>query len=185
MSLRLRCFPLIVVQRPVSFHDGFGSARRRSGLGHSAIDIGAPEGTTVVSTTGGTVVRSWERRRDRRRETGSGWSDAGGNIVVIDDGLGYAHYYAHMRDRPHVSPGDRVMPGQVLGFVSNQGSAARGGPIHLHYQVWAIGAGRREEAASGEYTRPFGVDVNPYEQLRDLAVGLGARAGRSGGVFFR
>ena len=185
MSLRLSGFCLTVVLRPVSFHDGFADARRRSGLGHGAVDIGAPEGTAVISTTGGTVVRTWTSRRERREVTGCGWADSGGNVVVIDDGNGYAHYYAHMRDRPRVSPGDRVQPGTLLGYVSNQGSLARGGPIHLHYQVWFIGAGRREEATTGVYTRPFGVNVDPYPQLRDLAAGLGARVGRDGGVFFR
>jgi murein DD-endopeptidase MepM/ murein hydrolase activator NlpD len=148
---------------------------------HQAIDIGTQRGTPIISTTNGTVLLHWTKRRRRDSATGCGWDDAGGNIVVIVDDQGYAHYYAHMNREPQVSPG-RVVAGQPLGEVGNSGSIADGGPTHLHYQVWVVGGGRDAELASGVFTRPFGRAVNPYSELRRLAQTLGASVGRDGGV---
>ncbi len=164
MTLRLMHFPLVPGSGRISFHDGFHDMRRRSGLEHQAIDIGAERGTSVVSTTDGIAVREWVSKKGNHL-TGCGWSDRGGNIVLIADNEGFAHYYAHLNREPLVSPGDTVTSGQPIGEVGNSGSLAAGGPVHLHYQVWAVGNGRDSERASGAFTRPLGRAVNPYEQL--------------------
>lgn len=168
MPLRLDAFPVIRTAGRVSFHNGFDAPRGHSGLAHQAIDIGAPRGTPVVSTTEGIVVVEWTTKKTRSRRTGCGWTDAGGYVVLVADPRGYIHYYAHLNREPIVTGGDTVRAGQGIGEVGNTGSIAAGGPVHLHYQVWALGRGREAELASGTFTRPFGRAVNPYAQLRRL-----------------
>jgi murein DD-endopeptidase MepM/ murein hydrolase activator NlpD len=184
MTLSLTRFPVVPGGTRISFHDSFGDIRRRSDRAHSAIDIGTERGMPVVATTDGLVLREWVSKNGTRL-TGAGWSDRGGNIVVIVDAEGFAHYYAHMNMPPLVAPGTPVTAGQPLGEVGNSGSLAEGGPVHLHYQVWTADIERRSERASGIFTRPLGRSINPYEQLAILARGLGASVGRNGGVIFR
>jgi murein DD-endopeptidase MepM/ murein hydrolase activator NlpD len=176
MPLTLHQFPLLVGNSRVSFINSFGDNRRRSGLGHDAIDIGAPLGTTIVSSTPGKVLRQWVSKKTRETVTGCGWSDRGGNIVLIlDQTNNHVHYYAHMQSQPLVSPGADVAVGQPIGAVSNTGALADGGPIHLHYQVWAVRPGSAAEIQSLTFTRPLGAAVNPYPELRRLARSAGAR----------
>ena len=71
---------------------------------------------------------------------GSTLNGLGGNVVwVWSPFRGVRTYYAHL-DRHAVSPGERVHAGDVLGYVGNTGNA-RGGPPHLHFGVYAMGAG--------------------------------------------
>ena len=182
MSLRLASFPLVIPRdERVAFHDGFEDDRH--GRAHDAVDLGAPEGTLVLSTADGIVLNSW--MSGHGPVTGAGWSPRGGYVVLILDNDGYAHYYAHMRGSPTVQPGQTFRAGGVLGQVGNTGSIAAGGPMHLHYQVWSIGDGRDTERASGIFTRRFGRAVSPYPELVRLAGGLGARiASRGSRVVF-
>lgn len=183
MPVHLLRFPLLIQPNGgrISFHEGFQDLRH--GVAHQAIDIGAPRGTTIVSTTNGTVLRQWVTQRDRRQITGCGWSDRGGFIVIILDPSGYAHYYAHMQGPPLVNAGSIISAGTQIGHVSNTGSAARGGSAHLHYQIWPIGANRDAEWESGIFTRPFGRSVDAFSELRRLAESLGARIGTSSVIF--
>ena len=48
-------------------------------------------------------------------------------------------YYAHL-DRREVSPGARVRPGDVVGFVGNTGNARATAP-HLHFGIYRPGSG--------------------------------------------
>lgn len=182
MTLRLNYFPVIPSGSRISFHDQFAAARLRSGLSHEAIDIGTSLGTPVASATNGIVIHEWVSKKRRQRLTGCGWTDAGGNIVIILDDHGYLHYYAHLNRAPLVTSGDHVTQGQRIGEVGNTGSIAQGSNPHLHYQVWALGGGRDEERESARFVRPFGRSVNPYSELVRLARGLNARVGRNGGV---
>jgi hypothetical protein len=75
-----------------------------------------------------------------------------------------------------------VRAGGILGQVSNSGSIAHGGPMHLHYQVCETGTGRDAERISGTFTRRFDRAVNPYAELARLARGLGARVQTNGHV---
>lgn len=183
MSLQLLQFPVVPSGSRISFHDGFLALRPHSGLDHEAIDISTERGTPVVSATAGLVVWKWIAKKTRQPVTGCGWSDAAGNIVLILDGLGYVHYYAHMNNTPLVSPGDTVSPRTPLGFVGNSGSIAHGSHPHLHYQVWMVGGGRAEESSAGLFHRIFGRSVNPYTELVRLARGMHARVEHNGGVF--
>lgn len=171
MPVRLTSFPLLVAgSTRISFHDGYADLRH--GTAHVAIDISAPEGTIVLATTAGLVLRSW--MSGHGPVTGAGWSARGGNVVLIVDANGYAHYYAHMLTAPKVQPGQQVRAGASLGQVSNTGAIAHGSPIHLHYQVWSVGSRREEEMANATFTRRFGLSVNPYDELARLARQMGA-----------
>jgi murein DD-endopeptidase MepM/ murein hydrolase activator NlpD len=183
MSLQLLRFPVGPFGSRIHFYDGFDVDRAHSRLAHHAIDISTASGNPVVAATGGLVVQQWIAKKTRQPVIGCGWSPAGGNIVLILDGRGYVHYYAHMNGPPLVSPGAPVIPGTPLGYVGNTGSIAQGSHPHLHYQVWVVGPGRAEESGTGVFRRIFGRSENPYRQLVTLARGMGARVGENGGVF--
>ncbi len=185
MPLRLEAFPVVYAGTRIHFYDGFNADRVRSRSAHYAIDIGTARGTPVVCSVEGRVIRQWVSQRERNINTGSGWSDAGGNIVIVEDTEGFAHYFAHLNTEPQVGPGDQVQPGSSIGFVGNSGTKAAGSHPHLHYQVWRIGSDRAEESASGIFTRPFGRAENPYSELVRTARAVGAAVGDNGGVFIR
>jgi len=103
--------------------DTFG-APRGSDRSHAGVDIFAPAGTPVRSTTPGIVVAVRER-------------GLGGRQVWVLGPARERHYYAHLRDwAPGLAVGDIVAPGTVLGSVGNTGNA-RTTPPHLHYGVYA------------------------------------------------
>ena len=181
MPLQLTSFPLLIPRNDrVTFHDGFTD--NRHGQAHDAVDLSAPQGTHVLSAADGVVLQRWTSGHGP--VTGAGWSPRGGNIVTILDNNGFVHYYAHMLHSPAVRPGQVFRAGGILGQVSNTGSVAHGGPMHLHYQVWSIGPGRDEERSAGIFTRRFGRAVNPYPELVRLARGLGAGVHSNGHVAF-
>jgi murein DD-endopeptidase MepM/ murein hydrolase activator NlpD len=106
-------------------------AARPNGRRHEGIDIFAPKGTAVVSTTRGIVTRVGENR-------------LGGQVVgVLGPGFEW-HYYAHLDRFGTFREGDVVQVGDVLGYVGNTGNA-RGTPPHLHYGIYRGGA-RRDDA---------------------------------------
>lgn len=183
MPLRIETFPVVFAGTRIHFFDGFESDRR--GRAHQAIDISSSRGTPVVCSVEGTVIRSWTARRNRTTVTGCGWSDAGGNVIVVLDRSGYVHYFAHLNQTPLVRAGEQVQPGTALGQIGNTGSIAAGSHPHLHYQVWMVGSGRESETAAGVFTRPFGAAINPYSELVRTARAVGAAVGRTGGVFIR
>ncbi len=84
---------------------------------HYGIDIPAPEGTPVVSVSGGAVVFA-------------GWWGGYGNTVCIYDGV-HMYLYAHL-SRIDVSEKQAVRPGDRIGAVGNTGDSD--GP-HLHFGV--------------------------------------------------
>jgi len=92
-----------------------GSLRRRR---HKGIDIGAPEGSTIVAARGGLVV----------------YSDNGltgyGNVVILLHREGFTTLYAHCR-ATHVFAGQRVERGQAIAEVGETGFAYA---PHLHFE---------------------------------------------------
>jgi murein DD-endopeptidase MepM/ murein hydrolase activator NlpD len=86
--------------------------------GHHGIDIAAPHGTPVYAGRSGTV-------------TFSGWSSGLGNYITIDHGDGYSTLYSH-QSQNIVRRGDRVIQGEVIGFVGRTGIATGN---HLHFEV--------------------------------------------------
>ena len=107
--------------KPVRLADSWGAARP-GGRRHEGIDIFAPKGTPVVSTTRGIITRVGTNR-------------LGGQIVgVLGPGFEW-HYYAHLDRFGTYREGEIVHAGDVLGYVGNTGNA-RGTPTHLHYGIY-------------------------------------------------
>jgi len=93
---------------------------------HEGVDIFAPKGTPVVSTTRGIVTRV-------------GMNRLGGRVVgVLRPGLEW-HYYAHLDRFGAVREGDVIPAGAIIGYVGNTGNAS-GTPPHLHYGIYRNGA---------------------------------------------
>lgn len=97
-------------------------APRSGGRRHHGIDIFAPRGTPVISSTNGVVVRK-------------GCNRLGGNFVTIMGPGSYYHYYAHLQQPTQLRLWARVEAGSIVGFVGNTGNA-RTTPPHLHYGVY-------------------------------------------------
>ncbi|WP_241080961.1 murein hydrolase activator EnvC family protein [Natranaerofaba carboxydovora] len=99
---------------------------------HTGVDIGAPEGTSVLAAESGTVVQSGI----------SGSLQSGyGRIVIIDHGDGYSTLYAHNSENL-VSEGEEVSRGETIARIGATGTAT--GP-HLHFEV----------LVNGEHTNPM------------------------------
>jgi murein DD-endopeptidase MepM/ murein hydrolase activator NlpD len=102
----------------------FGDPRDGGARNHHGIDIFAPRGTPVIAAAEGTTYRV--------RNT-----EIGGRVVWIRDRRGNRLYYAHL-DSQYVTDGQRVEPGDTVGFVGNTGNA-RTTPPHLHFGVYSRG----------------------------------------------
>ncbi len=108
----------------VRFADTWGAARSQ-GRRHEGVDIFAPRGTPVLSTTRGMVLNV-------------GPNGLGGRTVMILGPGGVRHYYAHLERYPKLSRGDWVEVGTEVGTVGDSGNA-KGTPTHLHYGVYTSG----------------------------------------------
>lgn len=101
--------------------DSFG-APRAGDRKHQGIDIFAPRGTPVISTTRGIVTRVGE-------------NSLGGTVVWVLGPAGDRHYYAHLDSVADIRSGQRIDAGASLGTVGTTGNA-RGTPPHLHYGIY-------------------------------------------------
>ncbi|WP_332643647.1 M23 family metallopeptidase [Aeromicrobium sp.] len=100
---------------------------QRSGLWsrmHTGLDFAGPSGSAISSVAAGTVKST-------------GYEGAYGNrtIVTLIDGTDV--WYCH-QSRIAVSVGDKVSPGQVIGYTGSTGNVT--GP-HLHLEVHPGGGG--------------------------------------------
>lgn len=89
--------------------------------GNNGIDIGAPVGTPILAAANGEVIVS----------RAGGWNGGYGNYIVIRHDNGTQTLYAH-NSVNHVSFGDSVKQGEVIGKVGATGKAT--GP-HLHFEI--------------------------------------------------
>ncbi|AWN21870.1 M23 family peptidase [Deinococcus irradiatisoli] len=108
----------------VRFADTWGAARSQ-GRRHEGVDIFAPRGTPIRSTTRGLVLDV-------------GPNGLGGRTVMILGPGGARHYYAHLERYPDLARGDWVEIGTVVGYVGDSGNA-KGTPTHLHYGIYTSG----------------------------------------------
>lgn len=106
---------------------------------HAGVDIAAGCGTPIYAAAAGTVTL-------RARDT------YGANMLYISHGSGVQTEYFHMVRPAHVSPGQRVSAGQVVGYEGRTGHATG---CHLHFQL-----------------RVNGTLVNPESFLNARGVGL-------------
>lgn len=89
---------------------------------HKGVDFAAASGTPILAAATGRVEFA-------------GWNRGYGKFVKINHGNGFASGYAHMSGFK-VSPGQRVVQGQVIGYVGSTGMST--GP-HLHYELYRGG----------------------------------------------
>ncbi len=114
-------------------------ASRSSGRTHEGIDIMAPRGTKVYSTTDGLIASLSP-------------NNLGGNVIWILGPSGSWHYYAHLKNHKRgLKVGDYVKKGDFIAYVGNTGNARHTAP-HLHYGLYLNGKGRGA--------------VNPFPYLR-------------------
>lgn len=90
--------------------------------GYNAVDIGAPKGTSIVASAGGTVIIA---------KNNGAWNGGYGNYIVIQHPNGTQTLYAHASSI-EVSPGDQVEQGQTIGGVGRTGEATG---YHLHFEI--------------------------------------------------
>jgi murein DD-endopeptidase MepM/ murein hydrolase activator NlpD len=107
--------------KPRSLADTW-QAPRAPGRRHEGIDIFAKQGTPIVATTEGIVLRQGE-------------NSLGGNVVWVLGPGGQRHYYAHLDKFADLTMGQRIEAGTVVGYVGNTGNA-RTTPAHLHYGIY-------------------------------------------------
>lgn len=112
---------------------GFGNRNhpiKKKQIHHNGIDIGVPDGTSVIAVADGEVVRS-----DMKDKNGYG------NFIIIKHDLdGQTKYscYAHLTKRL-VDVGDKVTQGEEIaksggGQGVSQGGGMSTGP-HLHFEI--------------------------------------------------
>lgn len=89
--------------------------------GYNGIDIGAPSGTPIYASAGGTVVVA----------RAGGYNGGYGSYVVIQHSNGTQTLYAHM-SAVLTSAGATVEKGEAVGRVGNTGKSTGN---HLHFEV--------------------------------------------------
>ncbi|WP_342436722.1 M23 family metallopeptidase [Paenibacillus sp. FSL L8-0436] len=113
------------VSSPFALRDLFGTTRM-----HKGIDIANGAANTelqpVYAMAEGTV-------------TLAGAASGYGQAIIINHGSGLVTTYGHLSAQMHVSVGDRVSKGQLIGQIG-QGIVGRSTGSHLHFQVELNGA---------------------------------------------
>jgi len=131
--------------RPSDLSDTFSDARGDATRLHEAIDIMAPEGTTVVAAAPGTIEKIFT-------------SNAGGKTIYVRSGDRLTiHHYAHLAEYAEgLTEGQRIRRGQRLGSVGSTGNAASATP-HLHFAILRT-------TADAEWWEPANA-INPFPLL--------------------
>lgn len=107
---------------------------------HYGVDLGAPIGTPVRSTAGGTVTFA-------ARNGGAGL------MVTVRHAQGYESSYLHLsKIAPGIRVGSRVSQGEILGNVGNSGHSTG---AHLDYRI----------KKNGNYLDPMSLKNQPAEPI--------------------
>lgn len=110
----------------VTFTDDWG-APRSGGRTHQGNDLFAAYGTPLVAIENGVIENTTDIDEG-----------LGGIALSIKGDSGTSYYYAHNAVNA-ARAGQRVAAGQVIAYVGDTGNA-RGGPSHLHLQLYPGGA---------------------------------------------
>jgi murein DD-endopeptidase MepM/ murein hydrolase activator NlpD len=86
---------------------------------HNGVDLACAAGTVIYASRGGLV------------EVADYQPNGAGNYVQLNHGDGFRSIYMHMTNYI-VSPGEYVVPGQIIGYVGNTG-LSKGN--HLHFGI--------------------------------------------------
>jgi murein DD-endopeptidase MepM/ murein hydrolase activator NlpD len=123
--------------------DTFNEARSEGRI-HDAIDIMAPQGTPVLATADGVVIKLFQ-------------SDKGGTTLYQQDPSGhYVYYYAHlMRYADAIAEGKPLRRGDVIAYVGDTGNAGAGN-FHLHFAISKVSSPQKWSG---------GEPINPYPLL--------------------
>ncbi len=109
-----------------SYADTYGDARS-GGRSHEGVDIIAREGSPLVAVVDGMISKIVPDRP----------GSLGGNYLRVSRSDGTYFTYIHLsRFADGLYVGQRVVAGQIIGFVGRTGAAA--GP-HLHFEVHPFG----------------------------------------------
>ncbi len=139
----------------VSFTDSWGS-RRSGGRRHKGTDIISPRGTEILAVADGVVTEMGENRLSGffiRITHSADWVTSylhlNNDILGTDDGNGgtWTAFF------PTLVEGDRVVAGQVIGYVGDSGNA-EGTVPHTHFEI-KHGSDKK----------------NPYDYLTDALAG--------------
>ena len=124
-------------------HDTFNQARGDARQ-HKALDIMAPEGTPVLATSDGMVLKLFQS------------VNGGITLYQLDPSSRYAFYYAHlMRYAEGIAEGMELRRGDVIGYVGDTGNAGTGN-FHLHFGISKLVSSRKWSG---------GEPINPYPLL--------------------
>lgn len=137
----------------VSYENSWGNPRTYGGdRRHEGTDIMASENTRgiypVVSVSDGVIENK-------------GWLEQGGYRIGVRSESGAYYYYAHLYSyAPDLEIGDKVLAGQLLGFMGDTGYSKVEGTtgnfdVHLHFGIYYM-----EEDEE--------ISVNPYYILKYL-----------------
>lgn len=137
----------------VSYENSWGNPRTYGGdRRHEGTDIMANENTRgiypIVSVSDGVVENK-------------GWLEQGGYRIGVRSESGAYYYYAHLYSyAPNLEIGDKVLAGQLLGFMGDTGYSKVEGTtgnfdVHLHFGIYYM-----EEDEE--------ISVNPYYILKYL-----------------
>ena len=102
----------------------FGNPNPPYQLAHSGIDIDGGFGSPVTAFMAGKVIK-----------VGDVMAGCGSRCVIVDHGFGVTSVYAHMSAH-HVSIGQSVKPGDVVGLEGEEGWAHG---AHLHFEIQVMG----------------------------------------------
>jgi murein DD-endopeptidase MepM/ murein hydrolase activator NlpD len=119
---------------------GYYGAPRDGNRPHTGIDVPAPVGTPVQSTSGGIVTQSIVAPTSSTAATPLPTVDprlynGAGSRVTVQGANGMTHQYWHLNGANQPAVGSRVVPGQVIGGVGTSGNTPPNAAPHLHYQT--------------------------------------------------
>ncbi len=98
-----------------------GGVRTQGVHGYNGVDLGAAAGTPFMASASGDVIVA----------RATGWNGGYGQYIVVRHDNGTQTLYAHA-NQIIVGVGQRVVQGQVIGYVGNTGRST--GP-HLHFEI--------------------------------------------------